>query len=50
MSDMLNKDQHLTNDPPLVEGNHTFATITEKISSIVENKPLISGFMTNLCA
>ena len=24
-------------DAPLVEGGHTFSTITEKISSIVEN-------------
>ena len=39
MSNTLNKDQHLINDPPLVEGDHTFATITDKISSIVENKP-----------
>ena len=35
MSDTLNKSQHLIKDPPLVEGNHTFGTITDKISSIV---------------
>ena len=39
MSDTLNKSQHLIKDPPLVEGDHTFGTITDKISSIVENKP-----------
>ena len=39
MSEILNKDQHLINDPPLVEGNPTFGAITDKISSIVENKP-----------
>ena len=39
MSDISNRDQHLIKDPPLVEGNHTFGTITDKISSIVENKP-----------
>ena len=38
MSNILNKDQHLINEAPLVEGNHTFGTITDKISSIVENK------------
>ena len=34
MSDRLNKDQHLIEESPLVEGNHTFGTITDKISSI----------------
>jgi len=39
MSEILNKDQHSINEPPLVEGNPTFGAITDKISSIVENKP-----------
>ena len=36
---IISKDQHHTQEAPLVEGDHTFSTITEKISSIVENKP-----------
>ena len=39
MSNNLNNNQDSMNGPPLVEGNHNFSTITEKISSIVENKP-----------
>ena len=36
---IISKDQYHTQEAPLVEGDHTFSTITEKISSIVENKP-----------
>ena len=36
---VLNKDQHQHQEAPLVEGDHNFSTITEKISSIVESKP-----------
>jgi len=39
MSEILNKDQHLIDGPPLVDGNPSFHQITDKISSIVENKP-----------
>ena len=38
----LNTNMHNSRDitdAPLVEGNHTFASITEKISSITENPP-----------
>ena len=34
-----NKQQNYIDEVPLVEGNHNFSTITEKISSIVESKP-----------
>ena len=44
MSDILNRDQHLIKDPPLVEGDHTFGTITDKISSIDKvNKTTVSA-------
>ena len=36
---VVNKDQEQYQEAPLVEGNHDFSTITEKISSIVESKP-----------
>ena len=36
---VVNKDQEQYQEAPLVEGNHNFSTITEKISSIVESKP-----------
>ena len=36
---VLNKDRNQHQEPPLVEGDHNFSTITEKISSIVESKP-----------
>ena len=39
MSDIMNNDQHLVQESPLLEGDHNFASITDKISSIVENKP-----------
>ena len=39
MSETRNNEQHLIQDAPLVEGNHNFSTITDKISSIVENNP-----------
>ena len=39
MSDTLHNDQHLISEAPLVEGDHTFSTITDTISSIVEKKP-----------
>ena len=39
MSETRNNEQNLIQDPPLVEGNHNFSTITDKISSIVENNP-----------
>ena len=39
MSDTLHNDQHLISEAPLVEGNHTFSSITDTISSIVEKKP-----------
>ena len=39
MSDTLHSDQHLISEAPLVEGDHTFSTITDTISSIVEKKP-----------
>ena len=39
MSDEMNKNQHLIDGPPLVEGNPSFGEITDQISSIVESKP-----------
>ena len=40
MTDTIaNKQQNYVEEAPLVEGDHNFSTITEKISSIVESKP-----------
>ena len=39
MTDIINKEQNYIKEAPLVEGDHNFGTITEKISSIVESKP-----------
>ena len=36
---VLDKQPNSMEEAPLVEGNHNFSTITEKISSIVESKP-----------
>ena len=39
MPEILNNSQNLIDEAPLVEGDHDFASITDKISSIVENNP-----------
>tara|TARA_Y100001936_G_scaffold84451_1_gene82945 strand:+ start:37 stop:1422 length:1386 start_codon:yes stop_codon:yes gene_type:complete len=39
MDNVVNKDKNQIEEAPLVEGDHNFSTITEKISSIVESKP-----------
>ena len=36
--------------PPLVEGNHTFGSVTETICSVVESKPNLSWLMAFLLA
>ena len=51
MDSVANKDKNYIEEAPLVEGNHNFSTITEKISSIVESKPpkgWLIGFLFSL--
>ena len=51
MDSIVNKEKKYIEEPPLVEGDHNFGTITEKISSIVESKPpkgWLIGFLFSL--